>query len=100
MSDNKDIMTLEDKLYRTKYEPDTDNPHIVIANEKLTPAEAKALVTLCPAGVYKPDPNNDKEILVSHDNCLECGTCTKICNLDALDWKFPDGAMGVKFRIG
>ncbi len=100
MSDEKPKMSLEDKLYRTKYEPDTDNPHIEVDNTKCCTCKEKQCVTLCPAGVYKRDPGNENEIIASHDNCLECGTCCKICDKDAIDWKYPDGALGVKYKIG
>jgi ferredoxin like protein len=95
-----DNMSLEDKLYRTKYEPDTDNSHIEVNQEECKTCKDKQCVTLCPAGVYKKNPNDEDEVIASHDNCLECGTCVKLCKKDAIDWKYPDGAMGVKYRNG
>ena len=100
MSEDNNKLSLEDKLYRTKYESDTDNPHIKVDNAKCRTCKEKQCITLCPAGVYKRDPSNEDEIMASHDNCLECGTCCKICDKDAIDWSYPDGAMGVKYRIG
>ncbi len=93
-------MSLEDKLYRTKYEPDSDNPHVEVKNEICKECGEKYCVIICPAGVYKRNPNNEDEIIASHDNCLECGTCRKICDKNAIDWKYPEGGMGVKFRCG
>lgn len=93
-------MTLEDKLYRTKYEPDTDHPHITVDNAICPTCEGKPCVPMCPADVYKLDPNDESRIVVSHDNCLECGTCVQVCPKDSVDWRFPDGGMGVKYRFG
>jgi ferredoxin like protein len=101
MSDDKQNLSLEDKLYRTKYEPDAANPHIVLDNRKGDPEKKKALLKVCPAEVYKPDPNDPDSIAVSHENCLECGTCRQIVDdEDVLKWKQPDGGMGVKYRHG
>jgi len=103
MSDEKhDKLTLEDKLYRTKYEPDSSNPHIEIDQEKDSDKEElKKLLKTCPAEVYKEDPNDKDKINVSHDNCLECGTCRQIVkDKDKLAWKYPDGGMGVKYKKG
>ena len=101
MSDDLFDMSLEDKLYRTKYEPDTDHSHIEVDQDVCaTKCKEKACVTVCPAGVYKRDPGDESKIVVSHDNCLECGTCVQTCPHDALSWKFPDGGMGVKYRCG
>lgn len=100
MSNDPQPLSLEDKLYRTRYEPDRDHPHVVVDHATCEQCGKKVCVQICPAGVYKPDPNNDKRILVSHENCLECGTCLKVCPKDAIKWEYPEGGKGVKFRFG
>lgn len=100
MSEKICELSLEDKLYRTKYEPDSDHPHIKVDNQKCEKCVEKFCILVCPAGVYKLDPNNELLIAVSHDNCLECGTCVKACDKDAIDWQYPCGGMGVKYRFG
>ena len=100
MGDELFELGLEDKLYRTKYEPDSDHPHIEVDQGICETCREKVCVLACPAGAYKPDPNDDKRIVVSHDNCLECGTCAKVCPCGAVKWRYPDGAMGVKYRFG
>lgn len=102
MSGNKEEqMSLEDKLYRTKYEPDSGNPHIEVEQGNGADAEMKKLVDVCPAEVYKQDPNDREKITVSHDNCLECGSCRQIVkDREKLKWKYPDGGMGVKYKNG
>ena len=99
--EKKDKMSLEDKLYRTKYEPDTSNSHIEANQEDGDNGDLKKLVKICPAEVYKEDPNDEDKITVSHDNCLECGTCRQVVpDEKKLKWKFPDGGMGVKYKNG
>jgi ferredoxin like protein len=93
-------LTLQDKLYRTKYEPDEAHPHIFVKNDYCLRCDGKPCLFFCPAEVYKPDPNNKQQILVNHENCLECGTCRYGCPFEAIDWRYPDGAMGVKYRFG
>lgn len=100
MSEEK--MSLEDKLYRTKYEPDPGRPHVELDEEKTAahPEQNRKLLKICPAEVYKQDPNDANKITVSHENCLECGTCRKATKDDSVRWNYPDGGMGVKYRHG
>ena len=93
-------LSLEDKLYRTKYEPDAAHSHIAVNSECCLKCEKKPCLTFCSGGVYKRDPNNPLLVTVSHENCLECGTCRHGCPFHAIDWQYPDGGMGVKYRFG
>lgn len=93
-------MTLADKLYRTKYEPDAAHPHIVLDDTVCATCKDKVCLVICPAEVYKKDANDESKIAVSHENCLECGTCRKACPYDGIAWKYPDGGKGVKYRFG
>lgn len=93
-------LTLEDKLYRTRYEADPDNPHIKVSRELCARCDEKPCLFICPAGVYKESPEDPNLIIVSHENCLECGTCRRICPEKAIEWRFPEGGMGVKYRFG
>jgi len=93
-------MALEDKLYRTKFEADAAHPHITVNSECCLKCEKKPCLYFCSGGVYRRDPNNEKLVTVSHENCLECGTCRHGCPFKAVDWRFPDGGMGVKYRFG
>ncbi len=102
MADKKqpEALTLADKLYRTKYEPDAAHSHIDLDVAQVGEAKAKLLLKVCPAEVYKTDPNDPKKIAVSHENCLECGTCRRVVGKKGLAWKSPKGGKGVKFRFG
>jgi len=99
MSDNEK-QTLADKLYRTKYEPDPAHPHVKIDEGKLRAAKTRKVLKICPAEVYTKDPNDPDKVAVSHENCLECGTCRQAGEDEGVDWKFPDGGKGVKYRYG
>lgn len=101
MSDQKiEKMTVADKLYRTKYEPDAAHPHIVVDQTICANCKEKVCLVICPAEVYKADPNDANRVSVSHENCLECGTCRKACPFDGIKWLYPDGGKGVKYRFG
>ncbi len=101
MSDGiSDKMSLADKLYRTKYEPDAAHPHIVVDQAICAQCKEKVCLVICPAEVYKADPNHPNQVTVSHENCLECGTCRKACPFDGIRWLYPEGGKGVKYRFG
>lgn len=93
-------LSLEDKLYRTKYETDEGKSHITVDDQECRQCDDKTCLYVCPAEVYKPNPNDERLVTVSHVNCLECGTCSRACSHGAIDWQFPDGGMGVKYRFG
>ncbi len=100
MAETTEQMTLADKLYRTKYEPDPAHPHIVVDEKICAGCEDKVCLVFCPAEVYKADPNDAKRVTVSHENCLECGTCRHACPFGGIEWKYPEGGAGVKYRFG
>jgi ferredoxin like protein len=93
-------LSLADKLYRTKYEPDEAHPHIRVDDTACPKCEGKPCLFFCPAEVYKPNPNDKRLVTVSHENCLECGTCRYACPFHAIDWQNPAGGVGVKYRFG
>ena len=98
--DKNERLTLADKLYRTKYEPDAAHPHIKVDEGKLRQTRGRKLLKICPAEVYKQDPNDPAKVTVSHENCLECGTCRQAAEDEGVEWKQPDGGKGVKYRYG
>jgi len=92
--------TQSDKLYKTKYEADRHHSHIEVNREICHTCQTRFCITVCPAGVYAPDPNDAAAVGVSHENCLECGTCRGACPHGSVAWRYPDGGKGVKFRFG
>jgi len=93
-------LSLEDKLYRVRYEVDRNRPHIKVNEAVCRSCTDKVCTSICPAGVYKLKADDPSMISVSFENCLECGTCRNVCEKEGIEWRFPDGGMGVKYRYG
>ena len=91
-------MNLDNKLYTLKYSSDT-NSHL-FANQKLCKiCDTRCCTYICPAGVY--EWNEEKqELIIKHENCLECGACRIACPHSAIDWNYQKGTKGVTFRQG
>ena len=92
-------LTLADKLYTTKYETDSSS-HISVNSDLCRTCSDKPCLRFCSGEVYKLNPSDPATVTVSYENCLECGTCRHGCPFNAIDWRFPDGGMGVKYRYG
>jgi ferredoxin like protein len=90
-------MNIQEKLYRTRYNIDSENPHIVVDQEKCKKCVDKPCLCVCPVDAYKLE---EEEIDVAWQDCLECGTCRVICPLEAIQWQFPRGGFGVCYRYG
>ena len=90
-------MNINDKLYRTRYNIDIENPHIWVDSEQCKRCNSKACLNICPAEVYKLER---EEIVVSWQDCMECGSCRIVCPLGAVQWDFPRGGFGVCYRYG
>ena len=93
-------MTLEEKLYRVRYEVDSDRPHIRLNEDVCKRCRDRVCTVICPAGVYVQSPEDPEKIQVHHENCLECGTCRAACENEGIEWDYPAGGMGVKYRFG
>lgn len=72
--------------------------HIEINPKKKDDPSLLICTRLCPAGLYSVDDQGN--ILLSTDGCLECGTCKIICGDEVLIWNYPKGAIGVQYRFG
>jgi len=93
-------MGLEDKLYRTRYEVDPTYSHIRLREETCRQCEQRICLFICPAKVYTQQSADPNRISVNYENCLECGTCRMTCPNEGIEWFFPNGGKGVKFRFG
>ena len=91
-------MSIEDRLYLCSYRRH-NVPHIKverrICNEK---CKSKVCMTVCPAGSYELDAANN--IVVHHENCLECGSCRIVCPENNVDWGNPVFGKGVVYKYG
>ncbi len=51
----------------------------------------------CPADVYHWEGDH---IVVSYENCIECGACRMICPYDNICCVMPRGGFGVQYKYG
>lgn len=72
-------------------------PHIVLDNSKCAACELKPCLYICSAGCFS---EKDRQVTLSYEGCLECGTCRVVCPNQALTWGYPLGGYGVSFRYG
>ena len=72
--------------------------HIKIKSGAERDAKLKKAVYVCPAGLYSI--NEDGEVVLTIDGCLECGTCLVACGSEVLEWQYPEGGTGVQYRFG
>jgi len=73
-------------------------PHIKVNRTICERCIHRACTYVCPARCYLW--NGEKErIDFAYEPCLECGTCLLICDKGALEWHYPKGGFGVRFRL-
>ena len=89
-------MTIEDRLYLCRYRPHSVS-HIEvddgICNERCA---SKMCTVVCPAKSYELDELGD--IVVHHENCLECGSCRIACPEHNVRWSNPVFGTGEVIR--
>jgi ferredoxin like protein len=94
------FISLEDKLYRNRYEVDEGNPHIKMREEVCQGCERRICLYICPAKVYVQKADDPERVIANYQNCLECGTCRLACEREGIEWSFPRGGKGIKYRFG
>lgn len=91
--------TLEERLYVDETRPDKVS-HLEIGDPSRCPGcEAKECTLVCPAGTYEWSDEGGR-IVVSFENCLECGACRVVCPHSNISWRYPMGGMGICYRYG
>lgn len=92
-------MTVDDKLGVNRFNADAHHSHIDVDKTFTDRKEIMRLVKACPANLYKLE--EDGTLSFSHEGCLECGTC-RVLSLGKVvkAWEYPEGGMGVEYRIG
>jgi len=92
-------MSLDDKLGLLTYKNDHQT-HIKILDAKVClDCKNKPCVTGCPAGVYAWD-QDQKKLIVSYENCVECGAARMLCPYANIEWNPPRGGFGVSYKYG
>lgn len=91
-------MNIEAKLGLDVFKID-QQPHIVV-NDAVCGETCvlRPCLVVCPANLYTLD--DQQEIQVDFEGCLECGTCFIACSDDALTWHYPRAGHGVQYRFG
>ena len=90
---------VEDKLYNNRYVVDPGKPHIRVRPHAIPSEALLALTHVCPANCYQT--NDQGQVEIAADGCLECGTCRGVCAAgDEIEWSYPRGGFGVLFKFG
>lgn len=95
--DMSSVMGLKAKLGLDVFKEDKEF-HIKIKEGKEKDTRLRKAMLVCPAGLYSENENG--EVIISVDGCLECGTCLLACGPEVLEWNYPSGGAGVQFRFG
>jgi len=73
-------------------------PHISVNRGTCKLCDHRACVFTCPAGCFQWNEAGAR-IDFAYEACLECGTCSIICDKGALQWNYPRGGFGVRYRL-
>lgn len=92
-----EVMGLKARLGLNVFKADSTF-HIRIRMGQEKDVRLRRAIWVCPAGLY--NENDQGEIVLSTDGCLECGTCLLACGEELLDWYYPSGGSGVQYRLG
>ena len=94
----KSSLTVDDKMATVKIKIHKD-AHITVKKELCRECPTRPCLVICTAENYQWDEKRG-ELVFNYEGCLECGACRIICPLDAIDWSYPEGGYGVKYRFG
>ncbi len=75
-----------------------DEAHIKVNREVCHACTHRACTFACPVSCYQWNEQRGR-IDFAYESCLECGTCLIICDKGALEWKYPRGGFGVRYRL-
>lgn len=92
-------MNIEEKLYLSRHKGHKVS-HIRIIDEKICNRRCtiKICTVVCPAKCYEKDEQGN--IMVHHENCLECGSCRIVCSERNVEWRYPLFGKGVNYKYG
>lgn len=91
---NEIKVNVQNKINHVLFKTDHES-HIKIDADKCRNCSDKPCLTVCPAGMFSLS-GDGKEVIYSHEGCLECGTCYVVC--PHLEWNYPKGGFGVIYR--
>ncbi|MDI7268159.1 MAG: 4Fe-4S dicluster domain-containing protein [Myxococcota bacterium] len=91
-------MRLDEKLALDSFRQDAE-AHIRLVQEICAGCADRVCVRACPAGLYSRVEETG-QVLVECSGCLECGSCITLCARGAVEWSYPRGGFGVRYRHG
>ncbi len=97
MSEEKQKVNVKAKLGVDTIKAD-EEPHIKVKKEVCKTCTTRCCLYVCPASVYLVD--EEGEIRLDLEGCLECGTCKIACQKGAIEWNYPRGGFGVQLKFG
>lgn len=90
-------MIVDDLFRLTSYNVHSE-AHIRVNQDICATCSRRACTFVCPARCYGWNTERQR-VEFAYEPCLECGTCLLICDKGALDWNYPKGGFGVRFRV-
>ncbi|MGI5825433.1 MAG: ferredoxin family protein [Bacillota bacterium] len=91
---NETKINIQNKINTILFKTDRES-HIKIDQNMCQNCAEKPCLTVCPAGMFSLS-GDGREVIYSHEGCLECGTCYVVCK--HLEWNYPKGGFGVVYR--
>lgn len=97
-------VNVDEKLGMLSFKADHSFAHIKIKDAStsspcIKECKDKTCTKICPARVYNWDEPT-KKIIVSYENCIECGACRMVCPFDNISCEWPRGGFGVQYKFG
>jgi ferredoxin like protein len=91
-------MRLDDKIALDAFRHDAE-PHIRVRQQVCRACVEPVCLRVCPGGLYTR-VQETSEMRVECSGCLECGACMTCCPHGALEWSYPQGGCGIRYRCG
>jgi len=89
-------MNLDEKLF-TVHRKEHKGSHIRLDHRLCGECSRRICLSVCPAGVYVWNEAK-KQVVIRHENCLECGACRVACEMDNIEWSNPAEGTGISYR--
>ena len=90
---------IDDVLMSLKYFVDEHESHIRIVSPQLcVNCESRGCLFFCPVGAYREQ--EDGQVQIAYQSCIECGSCRVMCPLANVRWRYPRGGYGVAYKFG
>lgn len=91
-------LSMDDKLYRTRFDVDPKESHLAVNNEICKTCPGEWCLYICPSQNFSK--HEDGSITVVYEGCFECGSCRVVCLPGGLSWKYPLGGYGFTGKYG